>query len=631
MGSGMVDSEERYRMLWQRNVAGVFRSTVREGRLLDCNDAFARMFGHPTREEMFRHSTRELYGDLRIREELIALLRQHGVMINHEMCMRRADGSPIWALENVSLLREDDEEILEGTIIDITERKRAEEALRASEANYRTLINHLDQAIFLKDRDLRYVAVNPIFCESLGLTEEQVHGKTSSELLPEHILKQSHLLEQQVLRDARAIQTEDTLTVKGKPRIVRINRTPVKGDDGTVAGVLGIAWDVTDQRAMEAQMRHVQKMEAIGQLAGGIAHDFNNLLTIMLGNLSFILNQANVPHTVVEIVHNAEKAGLRAAELTQTLLAFSRRSPLKTVSFCLHQAVDEVIRLTRATIPPTIALKVQAQPDLWTVQADPGQINQVLTNLTLNARDAMPHGGTITYWTSHFVPDAGYLSSHVEAQPGEFVRLRVEDTGEGIAPEHRQRIFEPFFTTKEKRKGTGLGLAVVFTIVKQHKGWIVCESEPKQGARFDIFLPRCHEPLLATPKPLAVNAAALNEMILLVDDESMVRQLSKTILTKAGYHVLLAEHGEQAIEIFASQKDRIALVILDAIMPRLSGRETLRELTRLKPQIRVLFSSGFSTEQLLLSDFPQVRGFLPKPYRAEQLIEKVRDILNNKS
>ena len=624
MEENLRRSEERYRQLWQRNLAGGFRAAL-DGRILDCNDSFARLFGFLSRAEMLTRSTKELYFDIGVREEFLTRLRGQLCLTNYEMQMRRADGTPIWVLENAALLVEDGEEILEGTIIDITERKRVEEALRGSEANYRALIEHLDQAIFLKDRELRYVTVNPVFCAALGKTEDELRGKTISDLYPDEHTEKARAIEGQVLREGRSINTEDHLMVAGKMRSVRINRTPVKDHAGNVVGVLGICWDVTDQRELETQLRHVQKMDAIGQLAGGIAHDFNNLLTIMLGNLSYILTQNQESLGNLELLRNAEKAGLRAAELTQTLLGFSRRAALATVPFNLNQAIDEVVRLTRSTLAANIDLDVRAEPRLWLVQADAGHINQVLTNLTLNARDALPHGGKITYQTDHFVPDADYVSSHVEAQPGEYVRLSVRDNGLGIPLEVRERIFEPFFTTKEKGKGTGLGLAIVFSIVRQHNGWIVCNSEPGGGTTFEIFLPRCHD--ILTPPEMAPAAAPTGELILLVDDEQMIRQLTKTILTKAGYQVLLAENGAVALELIRAHPDRIALIILDAIMPRLSGRDTLRELAHVAPDLSVLFSSGYSTEQMAVNDFPQVRGFLPKPYRAEQLIEKVTEIL----
>ncbi|MBI3821234.1 MAG: PAS domain S-box protein [Planctomycetes bacterium] len=604
-------SEERYRQLWQRNLAGIVRASL-DGRILDCNDAFARLFGYTSREEMFTRSTTELYFDLGVRQEFLERLRERQMLTNYEMQMRRADGTAIWVIENVSLLVEEGEEILEGTLIDISERKRIEEALRGSEANYRTLINHLDQAIFLKDRDLRYVTVNPVFCAGVGMSEEQLRGKTIGELFPDNALtEKSRAIELQVLREGRAIETEDVVKIAGEPRSVRISRTPVKDEAGAVVGVLGICWDVTGQREMEAQLRHVQKMDALGLLAGGIAHDFNNLLTIMLGNLSCVLTQKQDWQASLELLRNAEKAGLRAAELTHTLLGFSRRAALATTPLNLNTAIDEVVRLTRSTLPASVELDVRGQPQLWLVQADAGHMNQILTNLTLNARDALPGGGRITYETSHFIPDADYLATHVEAQAGEFVRLRVRDNGLGIPAGMQRRIFEPFFTTKEKGKGTGLGLAIVFSIVKQHNGWIDCASEPGRGTTFDIFLPRC----LAAPASsdaASIPAETSNrEIILLVDDEPMIRQLTRTILTKAGFQVLVAEDGVVALEVLDAHADRIALIILDAVMPRLSGRDTLRELTRIAPGIGVLFSSGYSTEQMAANEFPQVRGFLP--------------------
>jgi PAS domain S-box-containing protein len=622
------NDEERYRQLWQRNLAGIVRASL-DGRILDCNDSFARLFGYSSREEMFARSTTELYFDLGVREEFLDRLREQQTLTNYEMQMRRADGSAIWVLETVSLIREQGEEFLEGTLIDISERKHIEEALRASENNYRTLIDHLDQAIFLKDRELRYVTVNPNFCTGVGMSEEQLRGRTISELFPQHALtEKSHAIEQRVLREGIAIETEDVIKVAGKPRTIRISRSPVKDQDGVVVGVLGICWDVSDQRTLETQLRHVQKMDAIGQLAGGIAHDFNNLLTIMLGNLSYVLTQKYDWNASLELLRNAEKAGLRAAELTHTLLGFSHRAAQATVPLNLNQAIDEVVRMIRSTLPASVELEVRPHSQLWLVQADPGHMNQILTNLILNARDALPEGGEIIFQTSHFSPDAAYLARHVEALPGEFVRLRVRDTGRGIPAELRQRIFEPFFTTKEKGKGTGLGLAIVFGIVKQHNGWIVCDSEPSRGTSFDLYLPRC-QAIEAAPETLPASLErATRETILLADDEPMIRQLAATILMRAGFQVLVAEDGAVALDLLAAHPGQIALVILDAVMPRLSGRDTLRELARRAPEVSVLFSSGYSTEQMGVNEFPQVRGFLPKPYRAEQLIQKVSEILS---
>ncbi|MBI2804107.1 MAG: PAS domain S-box protein [Planctomycetes bacterium] len=619
-------SEQRHRQVWERNLAGNFRIAA-DGRILDCNDSFARLFGFHSRADALNRSTTEFYFDLRVRDEFLTSLRESQFLANYEIRMRRADGTPIWVLENVSLLEEGGEEILEGSLFDITPRKHIEQALRASENNYRTLINHLNQAIFLKNRDLRYVTVNQVFCAGVRKTEAEILNKTIGELFTENaVTEKARDVETHVLATGRALEIEDVITVHGEPRHVRVHRTPVKDADGAVTGVLGIAWDVTQQREMEAQLRHVDKMNAIGQLAGGLAHDFNNLLTIVLGNLSVVMSQHGDWDSSQDLLHNAEQAGLRAAELTQTLLGLSRRTALAAVPCNLNQNIDEVVRLTRSVLPANIQVEFQADPNLGPVLADPGQINQVLTNLTLNARDAMAAGGVLRFETCHFVPDAEYLAGNVEARPGDYVRLRVQDTGPGVPSEIKQRIFEPFFTTKPPGKGTGLGLAIVFSILKQHQGWVVCESLPDRGTVFDLFLPRCPAAPAVEDKPVA--RAVHNDLILIVDDEPLIRNLARIILTRAGYETLLAENGAEALDLIRQRPGQIALIVLDAVMPRLSGRETLRELGELAPEIHVLFSSGYSTEQMALREFPQVRAFLPKPYRAEQLTQKVAEILD---
>jgi len=503
----------------------------------------------------------------------------------------------VWVLENVTLLQGGGAAVLEGTIVDLSAQKQTEEALRASEAKYRTVVEHLDQSIFLKDANLRFVAANPPFCGSLGLTEADVIGKTDFDFYPRHLAEKYRADDLVVLAEGRHLSLEEENLQGGRTRTVRVVKTPVKDDRGRVMGVLGIFWDVTEQRALEAQLRQSQKMEAIGQLAGGVAHDFNNLLTVILGNISLLLPKADAADPERELLLTAEQASLRAAELTRRLLGFSRRAMLRAEPINLNHCLEETVRILRRTIDPRVRVEVKTRPDLWTVKADSAQVNQVLMNLCLNARDAMTEGGRLVLQTDHFVPDEEYLRMHLEARPGEFVRLRVRDTGYGIPPEIRPRIFEPFFTTKETGQGTGLGLAMVFGIVKQHRGWIDCESVVHEGTTFDIYLPRHvqHEagaPRAAPPVPRA--APAGKETILLVDDEPMIRQLGTLILERHGYEVLLAGDGVEALQVYCENRGKIDLVILDLTMPRLSGRDTFRRLVEMDPGVRVLFSSGYS-------------------------------------
>ncbi len=625
-------SEERYRLLFERNLAGVFRSAI-DGRLLDCNESFARILGFVSREQAMAFRTPSFFYDPADRTVLLEKLAEATHLTNYEIRMRRRDGAPVWVMENLSLRTDSDgETVLEGTMIDITERKHAEQALRASEARYRTLIDSLDECVFLKNPDSTYQAGNPVFCAQLGLSESELIGRTDADLFPADIVERFRAADREVLEEGRSVQTSVSLAVAGKPRNYRFNRTPVKNDAGAIVGVLGIGWDVTEQFALEGQLRHVQKMDAVGQLAGGIAHDFNNLLTVILGNLSVALAMPALDRSLFEPLRNAEDAGLRAADLTRSLLGFARRAPMQTTPIALRSALEDLVRLVRSTIGPRVSLEIRSIPDLWLVQGDPGQLNQALMNLTLNARDAMPSGGSVRFHLGHFVPDADYLRTHVEARPGEFVCLRVEDTGHGIPDSIRQRVFEPFFTTKEQGKGTGLGLAIVFGIVKSHGGWITCESKPQRGASFRVYLPRhaakpeeAASPAGAAPADLKTGGG---ETILVVDDEAMIRHMARAILARAGYEVLLAEDGVRAVEIFQARRRDIALVVLDSIMPRLGGRDTLVELVKLDPSVRVLFSSGYTSEPFHPDEPTQVRGSIPKPYRSEDLVRKVRGILD---
>jgi PAS domain S-box-containing protein len=520
-----------------------------------------------------------------------------------------------------------------GVIVsrDISERTRSQEALRASEVKYRSLIENLEQCVFLKDVDLRYVAANRPFCQSLGRPEADVLGRTDYEFYPRALAERHRADDQRVLGEGKRLEREEQGLLGGRLCTVRVVKTPVRDAQGRAVGVLGIAWDVTEQRALEAQLRQAQKMEAIGQLAGGVAHDFNNLLTAILGNLSLVNARLPEADPGRELVAAAEGAAQRAATLTSQLLGFSRQTLLRPQSLDLHATIDEVVGLLRRAIDPRITLEVQKAARPWTVRADPGQMTQVLMNLCLNARDAMPDGGRLQLETENVVLDAGAVRLHLEARPGEFVRLRVSDTGHGIAPETRAHLFEPFFTTKGPGKGTGLGLAMVFGIVKQHRGWIEFASEVNQGTRFDIYLPREALTIPAATAPANPEKACRGtETVLLVDDEPMIRNLGRTILQQYGYRVLLAEDGQGAVELYPRHPERIDLVILDLTMPRLSGSDTFQRLLEIDPQVRVLFASGYSAEHAPVLEHDRIVGFIGKPYRPADLARMVRAALDRK-
>lgn len=407
-----------------------------------------------------------------------------------EYRIRLPDGNVRWLRDSVSVERQKDGRLLiHGVVSDVTERRQILEQLRYSEAKYRALIENLEQCVFLKDRELRFAAVNPKFCEAVGKSEQEILGKTDYDFYPRHLAEKYRADDMVVLTTGRTLELEEENVSEGRTRLVRVVKRPMRDEQGNIVGVLGIFWDITHQRALEEQLRHAQKMEAVGQLAGGVAHDFNNLLTAILGNVSLVLARIPADDPNRELLQITEKAALRAAELTRQLLSFSRRTRLRPQPMELNPIVEETLSLLRRTIDKRVAIESDLEPQAGRIYADAGQMQQVLMNLCLNARDAMPEGGKLLVRTRRVVLSPEDARRHVAARPGVFIRLDVIDTGHGIPPEIRSRIFEPFFTTKGQGRGTGLGLAMVYGIIEEHHGWIEVESEVGKGSTFSVFLP----------------------------------------------------------------------------------------------------------------------------------------------
>jgi two-component system, cell cycle sensor histidine kinase and response regulator CckA len=405
--------------------------------------------------------------------------------------------------------------------------------------------------------------------------------------------------------------------------------SPVRDPNGTITHYVMVKRDVTQEVMLQQQLLQSQKMEAIGTLAGGIAHDFNNLLQVTLGYSELLLADKSEDDPECADLQRIVQAARSGAELVQRLLAFSRKLEPRLESVNLNKQIVKVEKLLQRTIPKMIDIQLDLDQDLANVKADPAQMEQVLVNLALNARDAMPEGGLLAVRTSSVFLEDDYCRLHAEATPGRNVLLSVSDTGHGMSRDTLDHIFEPFFTTKELGRGTGLGLAMVYGIVNQHGGHITAHSEPGSGSEFKIYLPSVEISLEAAGEVPTDEPEFGTETILLVDDEQFVRELGERILTNAGYTVLGAGDGLDAREVFRREKDRISLVILDLVMPSMGGQECLKELRKIDPEVKILIASGYAGDtELPESLTADSVGFVSKPFRIRELLRQVRRALD---
>ena len=513
---------------------------------------------------------------------------------------------------------------------DVTDRSRAEEALRHSEAEYRGLVEHSPLGIYRATPEGRFLTVNPALIKMLGYerAEELANIDISQDVyaLPED---RSKLLAQFGQRDEAWMETQ-WKRKDGRLVTVRLISRVVRGPAGHMDYFEGLVEDVTEQRSLESQYRQAQKMDSIGRLAGGVAHDFNNILTAIVGYSDLLLEELSPDDPKRPEVVEIKAAGMRAAALTRQLLAFSRKQVIETRVLDLNEIVQTLDNMLRRLIGEDVTLELSLAPALGAVRADPGQIEQVILNFAVNARDAMPKGGRLTIETANVELDEAYAREHAGASPGQYALLAVSDTGTGMDAETSSHIFEPFFTTKELGQGTGLGLATVYGIVKQSGGYVGVYSEPGRGATFKVYLPRVAE-LAEAKSPVASTKleAGGSETVLIAEDDQSVREIVATVLAQQGYRVLQAPEGRTALEMARAQPGEIHLLVTDLVMPGMTGRELAEALIAARPGVRVLYMSGYTDDAVvrhgvLTAGVP----FLQKPFTARALASKVREVLN---
>ena len=493
---------------------------------------------------------------------------------------------------------------------------------------FRLLFENNPQPMWVYDREtLEFLEVNQATVRHYGYTRDEFAGMRASDIHPpeeaerflaavrNHVPDQGPSLWKHRIKSGRLIDVE-------------VAMHPISY--ASRSAMLAVLMDVTQRRLLEDQLRQAQKMEAVGMLAGGIAHDFNNLLTIITGYSQLLLGTMTQQDPNRSSVEQIMKAGERAAALTRQLLAFSRRQVLQPKVLDLNQVVAGLGTMLRRLIGEDVDLRLEMGPDLGRVSADPGQMEQVVMNLALNARDAMPRGGTLTIETANLILDEHYTETHVSVKPGRYVMLAVSDTGTGMDPETRSRLFEPFFTTKGQGRGTGLGLSTVFGIIKQSGGNVEVYTEPGRGTSFKVYLPRVDQAAPVEREALQAKPAKGSETILIVEDDEMVRKLVRETLEREGYRLFEAVDAMDATRICRTYPDPIHLMITDVVMPKLSGRELADRVAPMRPEMKVLYMSGYTDNAVLNNGvLDQHMAFLQKPFTPQALARKVREVLEN--
>jgi len=604
------------------------------GRYLMMNSAGARFMGR-TVEEVIGKDDMELFNPESGRAimERDRSILQSGKTQMYEEAATAGEVSRVY-LANKGPFRDASGEVvgLLGICRDVTDRKLAEKEMRQSQQKLSIHFEHTPLAVVEWDLEFRVAAWNPSAERIFGYSRQEALGQHASFIVPPEFRPHVEQIWQGLVKQTGGTRSaNDNVTKDGRTISCEWYNTPLVDESGRVLGVASLAQDVTERVALEERLRQSQKMEAVGRLAGGVAHDFNNLLTVILGYSQILAEGVPVGSRLADSTAQIKSAADRASGITRQLLAFSRKQVLSPRVINLNDIMLNLDALLRRLIGEDVEVRTDLANDLGSVKADPGQIEQVIMNLALNARDAMPQGGKLTLETANAQLDESYGRSHQPTKPGRYVMLAVSDTGHGMPPETQARIFEPFYTTKDVGKGTGLGLSMVYGIVKQSGGYIWVYSELDQGTTFKIYLPRVDQPaetMGAESRPKNVQRGS--ETILLVEDDPQLRQLSSSVLAHCGYKVLVAGEPEEGLAICRSNQRDIRLLITDVIMPSMNGRQLAEQILQISPDVRVLYISGYTNNAIVhYGVLDAGLWFLPKPFTLSALIAKVREVLDS--
>ncbi|HHY58953.1 MAG TPA: PAS domain S-box protein [Chloroflexi bacterium] len=627
--SWLRESEHKFALIFAKAGFAAALTRMTDGALVDVNEAFERISGY-TRQEVIGKTSAELglCPDIEARRLVMQELNVNGHIHDREILFCSKSGEMRTFSLNLDKLDIGGEPYILHTMQDTTERRRAENDLIQSETRFRNLFQNNHAVMLLIDPATGNIFdANPAASAYYGwdiATLRSMNIADINTLTPEEIKVEMERARTQQrnhfeFRHRRA---------DGEVRDVEVYSGPIHMQDRDL--LHSLIFDVTERKRLEEQLRQAQKMESVGQLAGGVAHDFNNMLAVILIQTELALMQLDPSHPLRNRFLEIRSAAERSAHLTQQLLAFARKQVINPQIIDLNDAVTNTLQMLRRLIGEDITLAWSPAPHLWPVKLDPGQLDQVLANLCVNARDAIAGVGSVLIEARNVTLDADYCTRHNEAAPGDYVLLSVSDTGCGIDQATLKRIFEPFFTTKEVGRGTGLGLATVYGIIRQNNGFINVYSEPGMGATFNIYLPRYHAedlPATRSPEPDAIPAGH-GETVLLVEDEPTMLEVTQMMLEQLGYRVLAAGAPSAALQLAAAHGAHIQLLLTDIIMPEMNGYELAEQLKRFNPEVRVVFMSGYSAAAISYRGIQHSEAaYVQKPFAIKELAAKIRALL----